>query len=88
VRLGLNNNIRGASAEAHSFGGRLPGQVNAIFTIRGYNGQWYKLAHVSILQVIGRPTPGGPEGMVCVQKRDNGNGDYVVWVRSLEGAAH
>jgi len=78
VRLRLNNNIRGASAEAHSFGGHLPGQVNTIFMIRGYNGQGYKLAHVSILQVIGRPTPGGLEGMVYVQKRDNRNGDYVV----------
>jgi len=56
--------------------------------IRGYNGQWYKLANMSILQVIGRPMPGGPEGMVCVQKKDNENGDYVVWVWSLEGAAH
>jgi len=87
VRL-AQNKIQGMLGRTESFSGRLPGQVNAMFTLRGQNRQLYRLAHVSLLQVIGNPTPKGPEGMACVKKRENGTGDIVVWLRSLEGTAH
>jgi hypothetical protein len=86
VRLALSK-IQGSLARTESFSGRLPGQINAIFNLRGQDGQLYKLAHVSILQVIGNPTPKGPEGMAYVQVRQNQSGDCVVWLRSLEGVA-
>jgi len=63
---------------AESFSGRVPGQVNAMFILQGQNRQFYRLAHVSLLQVIGNPMPKGPEGMGYVQRRENRAGDIVV----------
>jgi len=72
------NKIQGMLGRMESFSGRVPGQVNAIFTLRGQNRQLYRLAHVSLLQVISNPMPKEPEGMVYVQWRENGTGDIVV----------
>jgi len=87
VRL-AQNKIQSVLARAESFSNRVPGQVNAMFILQRQNRQFYRLAHVSLLQVIGSPTPKGPEGIGYVQRRENRTGDIVVWLRSLEGMTH
>jgi len=51
-----------------SLNGRLPGFLNALFNVCRQDGALYKLAHVSLLQVIGNPTPHDPEGMSVVEE--------------------
>jgi len=87
VRL-AQNKIQGMLGKAELFSSRVLEQVNAMFILRRQNRQFYRLAHVSLLQVIGNPTPKGPEGMGYVQRRENGAGDIVVWLRSLESMVH
>ena len=82
------NKIQGMLSRAELFSSRVPGQVNAMFILWGQIRQFYRLAHVYLLQVIGNPTPKVPEGMGYVQWRENGTGNIVVWLRNLESIAH
>ena len=50
------------------------------------DGKVDKLAHVSLLQVLGDPTPHGPEGMSGVEEFTEGG--KVIRLSSLEAAAH
>ena len=68
--------------------GLVMGFLNALFTLRGSNGKLYKLAHVTLLEWAGNPTPHGPEGMSGVKEFLHGGGQTVVWLRTIEGAAH
>jgi len=78
--------LRTQNGRVESLNGRLPGVLNALFNIRRRDGALYKLAHVSLLQVIGNPTPYGLEGMSVIEEWV---GVYkVVLIRCLEGAAH
>ena len=71
--------LRVAGGRIPSYRGRIPGFLNALFTVyRG--GALYKLAHVTILSWLGNPTPHGPEGMSYVERRSSVRGEYVVWV--------
>ena len=69
-----------------SLNDRLPGYLNALFNLRRQDGKLFTPAHVSLLRVVGNPTPHGPEGMSVVETCTEGN--KVVWLRSLEGAVH
>jgi len=64
------------------------GFLNALFTLRGSNGELYKLAHVTMLEWAGNPTPHGPEGMSEVKEYLHGGGQTVVWLSAIEGAVH
>ena len=50
------------------------------------SGYIVKLAHVTLLQAMGKPTPHGPEEMFYVQNVPGS--DRIVWLKSLEGAVH
>ena len=45
----------------------------------------YRLAHVSVLSVVGFPTPCGPEGMVRV---GTSNKNLVMCIADIEGMAY
>jgi len=64
------------------------GFLNALFTLRGSNGKLYKLTYVTLLEWAGNPTPHGPEGMSEVKGFLHGGGQTVVWLCTIEGAAH
>jgi len=68
--------------------GLVTGSLNALFTLSASNGELYKLAHVTLLEWAGNPTPHGPEGMSEVKGFLHGGGQTVVWLRAIEGAAH
>jgi len=68
--------------------GLVTGFLNALFTLRGSNGELYKLAHVTLLGWAGNPTPHGPEGMSEVKEFLHRGVQTVVWLRAIEGAAH
>jgi len=77
IRL-AHNKIQGMLGRMESFSGRVPEQVNAMFILCGQNRELYRLAHISLLQVIRNTMPKGPEGMRYMQWRENGTGDIVV----------
>jgi hypothetical protein len=68
--------------------GLVTGFLNTLFTLRGSNGELYKLAHVTLLEWAGNPTSHGPEGMSEVKEFLHGGGQTVVWLRAIEGVAH
>jgi len=52
--------------------------LNALFILRGSNGELYKLAHVTLLEWAGNPMPHGSEGMSEVKEFLHGGGQKVV----------
>jgi len=68
--------------------GLVTGFLSALFTLRGSNGELYKLAHVTLLEWAGNPTPHGPEGMSEVTECLYAGGQTVVWLRAIERATH
>ena len=66
--------------------GRLQRKLNALFKLRHEEANTsYRLAHISLLSVVGSATPDGSEGMVRVGK---GVTKHVVRVADMEGMAH
>ena len=60
--------------------------MNALFKLRDIRAKTtYGLAHVSVLSVVGSPTPCGPEGMVRV---GTPNKNLVMCIADIEGMAH
>ena len=82
-----NMMLRVAGGQIPSYQGRIPGFLNALFT-EYKGGALYKLAHVTIMSLLGNPTPHGPEGMSYVARRSSVQGEYVAWVRNIKGAVH
>jgi len=78
--------LRTRNGRVKSLNGRLPGFLNALFNVRRQDGALYKLAHVSLLQVVGNLTPHGPERMSVVEEWVGGH--KVVLIRCLESAAY
>ena len=54
------------------------GFLNALFTLQGMNRESLKLAHVTLLNWAGNPTPHGPEGMSRVEGYAGGGGQSIV----------
>ena len=66
--------------------GKIPAKLNALFKLRDINAnRSYRLAHISLLTVVGSPTPDGPEGMVRVGTPLK---NHVVRIGDIEGMAH
>jgi hypothetical protein len=66
--------------------GRIPAKLNALFKLRDLDARiTYRLAHITILSVVGSPTPDGPEGMVRVGTPTK---NFVVSIQHIEGMAH
>jgi len=66
--------------------GRVPARLNALFKLRDLHANTsYHLAHVSLVSIIGSPTPDGPEGMVQVGLPMR---SHVVAVADIQGMAH
>jgi len=66
--------------------GRVPARLNALFKLRDLHANTsYRLAHVSLLSIIGSPTPDGPEGIVRVGLLTR---SHVVAVADIEGMAY
>jgi len=74
-------NIRG-------YNGRVIGLLNVVFILRGKSQEIYKLAHITRLNWTGNGKPGRPEGMSFLGKFTGREGQNVVWVQAIEGAAH
>ena len=69
-----------------SLDGRVPARLNALFKMRDPDTNTaYRLAHVSLLKVIGSHTPDGPEGMVRVGIPLR---NHVIKISDIEGMAH
>ncbi|KAF8414436.1 hypothetical protein EV426DRAFT_579176 [Tirmania nivea] len=46
--------------------GRVPARLNALFKLQNIlENTCYRLAHISLLTIVGSPTPDGPEGMIA-----------------------
>jgi len=66
--------------------GRVPARLNALFKLRDLHANTsYRLAHVSLLSIIGSPTLDGLEGIVRVGLP---MWRHVVAVANIEGMAH
>ena len=79
-RKATNNKISG------SLDGKVPARLNAIFKLRDPRvNSTYRLAHITLLKVIGSQTPDGPEGMPRV---GNPTKNHVIQITDIEGMAH
>jgi len=66
--------------------GLIPAKLNALFKLRDIDTNTsYRLAHISLLTVVGSPTPDSPKGMVRVSTSVK---KHVVRTRDIEGIAH
>ena len=64
----------------------IPAKLNALFKLRDINAnKTNRLPHISLLSVIGFPTPDGPERMVHVGIPMK---NHVVRIGVIEGLAH
>jgi len=52
--------------------------LNALFTLLGTNRESFKLAHVTLLDWVGNPTPHGAEGISRVEAYTGGGGQRIV----------
>ena len=69
-----------------SLDGRVPARLNAIFKLRDPRvNTSYRLAHVSLLKLMGSPTPDGPEGIARVGTPMK---NHVIKITDIEGMAH
>ena len=69
-----------------SFYGRVPARLNAVFKVQHSRANTsYRLAHISLLTVVGSPTPDSSEGMVRVSIPMKNLGLRIV---DVEGMAH
>jgi len=68
--------------------GLVAGFLNALFILCGSNGELYKIAHVTMLEWAGNPTPHGPEGMSEVKEYLHGGAQTVVWLSVIKGVVH
>jgi len=57
-----------------AYHGLVTGFWNVLFTLRGSNGELYKLAHVTLLEWAGNPKSHGPEEMSEVKEFLHGEG--------------
>jgi len=85
VRVG---SIRLLSGWSECYQGRAVGFLNTLFILQGMNRKSLKLAHVTLLNWAGNPTPHGPEGMSRVEGYAGGGGYSIVWLSTIEGAVH
>jgi len=76
------------NGQSKCYRGRAVGFLNALFTLQGMNHESLKLAHVTLLNWAGNPTPHGPEGMSRVEGYAGGSGQSIVWLSATEGAVH
>jgi len=66
--------------------GMIPAKLHALFKLRDIDtNKTYRLTHISLLSVIGSPTPDGPEGMVRVGIPMK---NHVVHIGDIQGLAH
>jgi len=64
----------------------IPAKLNALFKLRDIDvNTSYRLAYISLLTVVGSPTPDGSEGMVCVGTPVK---NHVVCIGDIEGMAY
>jgi len=74
-------NIRG-------YNGQVIGLLNTGCILRGKSQEIYKLAHITSLNWTGNGKPGGLERMSFLGKFTAREGQNMVWVQAIEGAAH
>ncbi|KAF8439589.1 hypothetical protein BGX38DRAFT_1318767 [Terfezia claveryi] len=66
--------------------GRVPAKLNALFKLRDIAAKnTYRLAHVSLMTIVGSSTPDGPEGMVRVGLPWK---NHMISIADIEGMAH
>jgi len=66
--------------------GLIPAKLNALFKLRDIDANTsYRLAHISLITVVGSPTPNGSEGIVGVGTPVK---NHVVRIGDIEGMAH
>jgi len=83
---GMELHLSACNRRMESLNGRLPRFLNALFNLHRRDGTLNNLAHMTLLQVIGNPTPHGPEWMSVVEEWATRN--KVVLLRCLESAVH
>jgi len=67
-----------AGRRSKYYRGRVVGFLNALFTLLGTNRESFKLAHVTLLDWVGNPTPHGAEGISRVEAYTGGGGQSIV----------
>jgi len=80
--------MRLLSGWSKCYWGRVVGFLNALFTLQGMNRESLKLAHVTLLNWAGNPTPHGPEGISRVKGYAGEGGQSIVWLSAIERAVH
>ena len=78
--------MSGRNQAPGSLNGRVPVQLNSLFKLQDtLANTTYRLAHVSVLSVVGSPMPCGPEGMIRISTPIK---NHVIGITGIEGMAH
>jgi len=64
------------------------GRLEGLFSVRDDMGKKHEVALVEILRLRGPAKPGGEEGMVRRERREEGKRTHVVRIADIEGMAH
>ena len=68
--------------------GRLVGRLEGLFSIQDELSKVHQVALVGLLWLRGPAKPGGKEGIIRVELREEGKGLHIVRVKDIEGMAH
>ena len=68
--------------------GRMVGRLERLFSVQDELSKVHQVALVELLRLRGPAKPGGEEGMIRVESREEGKGLHIVRVKDIEGMAH
>ena len=64
------------------------GRLQGLFSVRDHVDKVHEVAMVTVLVVHGLRKPGGEEGMIRVEWREDNRNVVVVQIGQIEGVAH
>ena len=68
--------------------GRMVARLEGLFRVRGEMGSIHEVALIMLLRLRGSARPWGEEGMVRVEKKEDGYGMHIIRMGDIEGMAH
>jgi hypothetical protein len=68
--------------------GRIVGRLEGLFSVQEEEDKNHEVALVMLLQLRGPTKPWGEEGMIRVERREEGKDMYMVRTKDIEGIAH
>jgi len=68
--------------------GKTVGRLEGLFSVRDDMGKKHEVVLVEILPLQGPAKPGGEEGMIQMERREEGKRTHVGRIADIEGIAH